>query len=193
MNGIVGIGTDLWALAATILEIRVGDNLFHTRRGGKSEALCAIVMILGILPEPWWTDWDFRKSYFEDNADDNGRAIFKGKSGLTIDQWVWYVNHVDVSLDGSLRSIRDALPKQWQVTRLSGEVVRAGMTQTEISLFADLLSGVLKYDHANRCSAEALLQHEWSRMTMGGMWSLEEPAQDATKTDEGARSESSLA
>ena len=75
MDSTVGVGSDLWALSCTIFEIRTGRRLFDTMDGDVDDMLYTIVLLLGKLPEPWWTQWEARKQSFADDPDPSGRAV----------------------------------------------------------------------------------------------------------------------
>lgn len=48
--------SDIWALACTLFQIRTGQKLFDSFDNDVDEYLYFIVLMLGKLPEPWWTD-----------------------------------------------------------------------------------------------------------------------------------------
>lgn len=76
MDKVVGVGSDIWALGCTLFEIRTGRKLFDTFDDDQDEYLCKMAMMLGKLPEPWWsTTWEARKLFFEDNVDGDGRVV----------------------------------------------------------------------------------------------------------------------
>ncbi|KAK9483125.1 kinase-like domain-containing protein, partial [Lipomyces starkeyi] len=60
--------SDVWALGCIIFEMRAGRQLFESFLGGPHEVLLQIVQILGKLPEPWWSSWDKRHVYFDEDG-----------------------------------------------------------------------------------------------------------------------------
>jgi serine/threonine-protein kinase SRPK3 len=52
-DGSVGVGTDIWALACTIYELRSMGRLFETFNGDDDGVILQMVKLLGKLPEPW--------------------------------------------------------------------------------------------------------------------------------------------
>src|SRR5271154_2554956 len=69
LDKVVGVGNDLWALGCTLFEIPTGRRLFAMLDDGVDGHLYLMVLLLGKLPEPWWTTWEARKNCFEDEAD----------------------------------------------------------------------------------------------------------------------------
>lgn len=68
--------TDIWALAVVFnILFTDGCPLFEGRES--DEVLCDMVAYLGKLPEPYWTSWENRKLYF----DDEGYSVYD-RSGL---------------------------------------------------------------------------------------------------------------
>ncbi|KAJ8103489.1 kinase-like domain-containing protein [Lipomyces tetrasporus] len=54
----MSVWSDIWALGCAIFEIRAGRQLFES----------FLVHILGKLPEPWWSSWDKRHVYFDEDG-----------------------------------------------------------------------------------------------------------------------------
>jgi serine/threonine-protein kinase SRPK3 len=67
-DGSVGVGTDIWALACTIYELRSMGRLVETFDGDDDEVILQMVKLLGKLPEPWWTSWDARHRWFDEDG-----------------------------------------------------------------------------------------------------------------------------
>ena len=145
-----GIGGDILTLACTIFEIRTGKKLFDSFDDDPDEHLCNIVAVLGPLSEPQWTTWEARKTYFEDDADNQGRAILKSEIKAKSDE---------------PRSIREKLSEGVRYTPdWPGSNIRRDIPQDEIEVFADLLGKLLMYSPDDRISARAALEHEWFKI-----------------------------
>jgi len=60
---------DVWALAVLIhLVLSGGYFLFHSYYGFQKEVLREMVLTLGQLPDRWWTKWEDRSEYFDENG-----------------------------------------------------------------------------------------------------------------------------
>ena len=57
---------DVWALA--VLEPYGGSLLFTSYNGIKKEVLREMVLTLGELPDRWWTKWEDKSEYFDENG-----------------------------------------------------------------------------------------------------------------------------
>ena len=55
----IGVGCDFWALACTIYEVRTRSPLFDSFMDDDDEIIMQMVL-LGKLPEPWWSSWKAR-------------------------------------------------------------------------------------------------------------------------------------
>lgn len=72
LDKIAGTESGLWALGCTLFEIRTGTRLFNNFDDSVDEHLYRTVLILGKLPEPWWSSWEERKNCFESEPDSDG-------------------------------------------------------------------------------------------------------------------------
>jgi serine/threonine protein kinase len=59
---------DVWALAVFIHMVLSGGLLFNSYHGTRNEVLMEMVMTLGKLPDRWWTKWEDRSEYFDENG-----------------------------------------------------------------------------------------------------------------------------
>ncbi|KAL6865650.1 hypothetical protein ACO1O0_001745 [Amphichorda felina] len=156
-----GIGSDLWALACTLFELRTGRKLFAPFDDIDDDYLDAMVQAMGKLPEPWWSTIreSRRRSFNDDDIDENGMVVapepLPGEG--TVFTFHPSVAHGD-------RLIKDKLaPGLWYTPELRGDAHRE-MPHEEIDVFADLLGKLLRYDPKGRISAAAALDHEWFKM-----------------------------
>ncbi|SPO00206.1 uncharacterized protein DNG_03054 [Cephalotrichum gorgonifer] len=158
----VGMGSDLWAVACTLFEIRTGRPLFSAFDNDDDDYLVAIVRILGVLPEPWWSStWGRRKEYYKDEGDELGRVIpHREEPPLPPNV------SIHPSVAQNARSLRDKLaPGVWYMdSGLPDEVQHRDIPEQEIEVFADLLGKLLRYRPEDRISAEEALSHEWFTM-----------------------------
>ena len=65
----IGPAVDIWALAVLIhMLLSGGSLLFNSYRGIQKEILREMVLTLGKLPDRWWTKWEDRSEYFDENG-----------------------------------------------------------------------------------------------------------------------------
>jgi hypothetical protein len=60
---------DVWALAVLIhMVLSNGSLLFNSQRGIPKEVVVAMILTLGKLPDRWWSKWEDRSEYFDENV-----------------------------------------------------------------------------------------------------------------------------
>jgi len=153
-----GISSDIWALACTLFEIRTGRRLFESFDDEDDEYLDGMCMVLGRLPEPWWsTTWEARRQCFKDEADENGRAIPVDESQTEVH------GNVQASVPQGPRSLVDKMgPGLCYMD--TGAWFNKDIQDEEKLVFADLLGQLLKLVPEERISAQKVLEHEWFKM-----------------------------
>lgn len=159
-----GYGSDLWALGCSIFEIRTGRKLFDVFDDEDDAYLDAMVQVLGVMPEPWWSaTWVGRKKVYEDRADDFGRAVFVGNEARHHVGGV--ESRVHPSVAEGARSLMEKLaPGLWYLSDESGgNGVHRVITLKERELMSDLLSKLLAWAPETRSSAKDAAQHAWLR------------------------------
>jgi len=157
-----GIASDLWALECTLFEIRTGRKLISPFDDEDDDYLESIVLLLGRLPEPWWsTTWKERKRLFKDEADELGYAVPTVEPSSTSARRIFHPSVAD-----GARTLQDKLkPGLWYMSdeRAGGDYHR-DIQQEEKELFADLLAKLLDLHPESRLRAGAALDHAWFKL-----------------------------
>jgi serine/threonine protein kinase len=147
LEGKCGVASDIWALAATLFEIRTGYKLFSLCMNEVDDYLDLLVELLGPMPEPWWsTTWETRRVYWRDEADADGRAISATKRIVQSD-----FNILD-QMRGNVLHFFMGEGQGW---------VRFPVPEEEKPIFEDLLKMMLRWKPEDRPSAEEVLKHPW--------------------------------
>lgn len=160
---LAGFSTDLWALGCTLFEIRTGRRLFSLFDDDDDSYLDAMVEILGIMPEPWWsTTWEGRAQVYADEPDELGRAVFVREEKQRDEAKTTY--HPSVAQGA--RSLQEKLAAGvWYMSDDAPEATHREISSVETKLFADLLGQLLRWKPEERVSAEKILSHEWSQFS----------------------------
>ncbi|KAI1074009.1 kinase-like domain-containing protein [Whalleya microplaca] len=174
----VGPCCDLWALACTLFKIRTGRRLFGTFNDDNDEYLCKVAMLLGKLPEPWWsTTWQARSSFLIDEVDADGKVIevnsqsrLSGKDDVREEESGESTNGGTI---GALvyqkrepRSIRESIAEGLSYNLGSRpRVIHRDIPEAEVDCFADLLGKLLKYRPEERLGIADALEHPWFKMS----------------------------
>jgi serine/threonine protein kinase len=152
----VGQPSDIWALGNTLFEIRTGQKLFRPFDDDPDQYLSGMVKILGKLPERWWRKiWRNRSAFFLDDPDDQGNPVETHPVKL------------NGSRPRSLRTKIAAFGMEYEMSPVGcpgAPDICDKIPETEIAVFADLLSKLLRYEPHERISAREALDHEWFRI-----------------------------
>ncbi|KAL1871994.1 hypothetical protein VTK73DRAFT_1783 [Phialemonium thermophilum] len=151
-----GISMDLWSLGCVLFEARLGEKLFDPSDisgPDDDEYLIAVTLILGKLPEPWWTNWD------------QSSHLYEAGSGGPHSRLVEIPGRLCKRVPDP-RSIKEKIlacrARGHPGRQEDGEV--RNMTDEEVALFADLLEKLLRYAPDERMPAREAINHGWFTM-----------------------------
>ncbi|KAF8342403.1 kinase-like domain-containing protein [Amanita rubescens] len=154
LDNIVTPASDIWGLACTIFEIRAGFSLFTSFLVSKSTVLQDIVSTLGKLPEPWWSKFEERHVWFEENGEPkvqvNGKPTFPARK-TSIRELLQTVGD-----DEKVGIERDEPMMEPPGTRLEEE---------ELELLSNLLEKMLRYQPEKRITIKEVVRHPWFEYT----------------------------
>ncbi|RDL41792.1 uncharacterized protein BP5553_01771 [Venustampulla echinocandica] len=142
----IGVGCDLWALACTIFDVRIRSPLFQNFMDDDDEVIMQMGPMLGKLPEPWWSSWEARGRWYEED----GMPLLNPDTGKPY----MMIDTLEGLLSGRSPSGDD----------LEGKKNEAGgfiVPIKEGKVLGNLLRGILKYDPKERLTVEAVLEHSW--------------------------------
>jgi serine/threonine-protein kinase SRPK3 len=146
--------SDIWALGCTIFEIRAGSPLFDPFLGSDTLILKQIVEVLGKLPEPWWSSWEARQSWFDDETGEPKPAEEQRKDGVLLP-----------ALKSSLHQKLREIGEQDDAPDVDGgrmiEKTGTRLDEAEVELLADLLENMLRYRPEDRISIAEVVRHPW--------------------------------
>lgn len=80
----IGVECDLWALACTVYEVRTRSPLFENFMDDDDEVIMQMVPLLGKLPEPWWSSWEARGQWY----DEDGTPLVNPETGKPYMLWI---------------------------------------------------------------------------------------------------------
>jgi len=144
--------SDIWALGCVLFEIRSGTQLFGDWVGTKDDILRQMVQALGKLPEPWWTAWENRGLFF----DDDGEPRKTWDDGIVrackfeLDEMIADIGAEDEEDEGPERNCAVML-----------EPTGVKVPEEEASQMKDLLGKILKWKPEERISIKEIIDHRW--------------------------------
>lgn len=152
-GGRVGFETDVWALACAIFEIRAGFALFEPILGSDVDILRQTVETLGRLPDPWWSAFEQRTLWFEEDGQPKSEQD-QERAGLLLKAY-------RSSIKAKLRGIGEQGVPSPNDEGPMIEKPGARLPEDEIELLADLLEKMLKYHPEERIRIQDVIQHPW--------------------------------
>lgn len=147
------LASDIWMLACTIYELRVGGPMFDFFFRSDGFVWMRIVGLLGKLPEPWWSMWEHRVSWYDDNGDPLPPSPTASRFSITAEKISF---HYVIGWAGDRV---DPLPNEPHTKLLQRQNQR--VDSEEADLLADLLSKMLRYQPSDRIDIEEVLRHPW--------------------------------
>lgn len=134
----ISFASDVWALACTIFEIRAESPLFDPFLSGDTLILKQIVETLGRFPDTWWNGWEARRTWFDETGAPKPADVQRKERAFLL--------AVKSSLHQRLREIgeQDDAPDVDEGTMI--EKVGTHLDEVEVSLLADLLEKMLRYN-----------------------------------------------
>lgn len=139
----VGLSCDIWALGCTLFEIRLQTPLFHLLYG-PDEVLNEMVTFFGKFPEPWWSRWEQRSDF----RDENGAMLRRR-----------------MDIDGEQYSIDSVLRGNKSIMRTVDGVLRVVKTmevpRDEMMVLRELLVKICAYAPELRPCAGEIMQDKW--------------------------------
>ena len=141
-------GSDIWALACTVFEIRAGFQLFESFVGSRVEVLEEMVRIIGPLPEPLRHLGEESGLVAKDHAQLDGSAL---------------KNHIQEigGYDQESSEYDDNMDSRDYHTLL--EPLGKSINIQEATDLTDVLRRMLDYTPHNRLSAKEVANHLWIR------------------------------
>ncbi|RJE18525.1 CMGC SRPK protein kinase [Aspergillus sclerotialis] len=150
-------GSDIWALACTMFELRAGIQLFASFFDTEDEIIRQIVQAFGKLPEPWWSAWKKRPIYFDDEGKPN--QVWPNNIRLAIEYPLEaQIRDIGAEDENSGNQALEELDRRHQYIF---ESPGTRLSPAEAADFKDLLEKMLRYRHGDRIQLEEIRKHAW--------------------------------
>jgi serine/threonine-protein kinase SRPK3 len=152
-EGRIGLEADVWALGCAIFEIRAGSPLFEPFFGSDVDILIQTVGTLGRLPDPWWSSFEDRTLWFEEDGEPRSVEA-QERAGLLLQA-------SKSPIGAELRSIgtQDVPPYSDEGPMVEKSGVR--LDKEEVELLEDLLHKMLRYRPEERIGMREVVEHSW--------------------------------
>ncbi|KND87235.1 Serine/threonine-protein kinase SKY1 [Tolypocladium ophioglossoides CBS 100239] len=154
-----GIAGDLWSLGCLLFEVRLSDKIVNPNDllgPNNEEYILSVSVILGKLPEPWWSSWERRDWFFEPTEQEVHSLVFERPGRLAKN------TPENVDAPKSIKGKIMASCYRW--THQGGYEKYQDVPEDEVKLMADLLGKLLRYVPEQRISAREVVHHEWFRV-----------------------------
>ncbi|KAM6496499.1 kinase-like protein [Amanita muscaria] len=144
--------------SGTISEIRVGSPLFDPFFGNDTTVVWETVETLGKLPEPWWSAFEHRYMWFEENS----RSPRKFKSRKQS-----YCRQSRAPFNRSCGRSESKANRRGQADEGPMiAVIGTRLEQGEVVLLSDLLERMLRYRPEERITIQEVVRHPWFNYTV---------------------------
>ncbi|KAI2793733.1 hypothetical protein POX_a00317 [Penicillium oxalicum] len=131
--------SDIWTLACTLWDLVAWYPLFGTWYHGNKDITAEQNAVLGKLPRGWYSQWGRKSSYRRSRFDHENRPIDPEKYP---------------DLEGRFETV---------VQRCRREMGMATMEEAEKEAFLEMLRSMLKWQPAERLTADAILRSSWMK------------------------------
>jgi len=155
--------SDIWVLACTIFEIRVGYSLIGSFFADPTTIVQDAVALFGRLPDPWWGAFKDRRTWFDefDESCDEFDEWFDEFDGNGQPKCPDHKS----SIRERLRRIGEKDDPPWYEQGPMIETVGTQIEEVEVELLSDLLEKMLKYDPEKRITIQEVVRHPWFEYT----------------------------
>ncbi|KAK0352859.1 hypothetical protein LTR02_012771 [Friedmanniomyces endolithicus] len=147
----VSPASEAWSLACVLYEIRAGDPLFTSIMGGRDEIIMQMVQMKGKLLGPWWSSWDGRSMFVDDDDEPlkERTNVAPRAQEYPLEGMIAEIGGEDEeeAFFGSEVSILE--PKDTKVPPDEADSMR------------DFLEGALRWAPEERLSVAQMLRHPW--------------------------------
>lgn len=140
-SGFVSFPSEIWTLAYTSVDILGNGSPFQDLSSHRDNVIAQQVLILGKLPEPWWSRWEARSEYFDTDV------ITYLPDNCKIE---------DLKGTGSFEKDFDRYvtgPRSRRKEEVFGPEERRA--------FLDMLASMLVYDPSQRATINQIAECEW--------------------------------
>jgi serine/threonine protein kinase len=135
----ITLAADVWTTGLTLYEILGERPLLESFASDRDDLLADMMSTLGLPPTRWWDQWASRKEFFKMDG-----------------TWLGDPKRI---YDPGWRPLRQRL---WQMGRgETPETCEWDVASGELQALEDLLKGMLKFEPAERLTAEQMMESEY--------------------------------